>query len=329
MPESHHKRSRIFWGMWVAVLCAEFGLQSGAYAQSTPFSSENSYETGITMPLKEWNPTFKYQGVIKEVLVKEMDTVKAGQVLITQDGREDEIELEADQKLSESPAAVNSAKAALEGRKADLVSKQAEYEAKKSDYERVKKIQEGGGGNDFEVDKAKYEMDAAAAAIDAAKGMVASSEADIEKAQVDQDQAKYKAQHQRAHVEMLKIVAAEDGVVQSVNVRPGDTADPSKPTAPITVVKIDVLQVEFHLPAVQVQKLHKEQTLRVSYDKKNWQDATIKYLAPVALASADGLQTIHMDMPNPEGKAAGQTVIVELPADVVAMRNDLAAAALK
>lgn len=324
MPSAHHKRYRILAGFLGAASLVGVG-STAASAQDVPPLAPvilgTVQETGITMPLKEWTPLFKYQGVIRDVPVKEGEVVKAGQLLLAQDNQEELIELMADQKLATSNAAVASAKAALVGRKADLVSKQAEFEAKKLEYERVKKILDGGGGNNSEVDKAKYEMEATDASIDAARGMIASAEADIEKAHDEQDQAKYKADHQQAHLKLMEIRAQEDGVVLAVNVQPGDAADPNRQTPLITVVKIDLLKVEFHLPAVEAQKLKTGQKLRVSYDHKEWGEATVMPLPPVALAPAGGLQTVHMELSNPNLRAAGQSIYIELPQDIVAQRN--------
>jgi multidrug efflux pump subunit AcrA (membrane-fusion protein) len=332
MPSSHQKRFGVLAGIAATAALAGFAVQP-ATAQNVPLSApvsiETIQETGITMPLKEWSPVFKYQGVIKQVTVKEGDSVIKGQLLLEQETGEDQVELEADQALAKSTAAVDSAKAALVGRKADLISKQAEYGAKKKEYQRVKKILDDGGGNDFEVDKAKYEMEAADAAIDAARGMISSAEADIEKAAADQTQAAYKAKHQLEHLKALQILAQEDGVVQAVNVQPGDAADPNRQTTPITIVKVDVLKVEFHLPAVEAEKLKAGQKLRITYDHKEWDEATITKLPPVGLASANGLTTIHMELPNPKGRIAGQSIYIELPPEIVTVRNDQATAALK
>jgi multidrug resistance efflux pump len=243
--------------------------------------------------------------------------------MIRQEDSEDQIELEADKDLAKSTAAVDSAKAALIGRTADLLSKQAEFKAKQLEYERVKKILDDGGGNNAETEKAKYEMDAAGAEIDAAKGMIDSAQADIKKAEADQGQAKYKAAHQQAHLEMMVLKAPTDAVVQSVNVEPGETVDPnSSKGGCITLVRIDIVQVEFFLPALQAQKLAKGQKLSVSYDQKEWEEATVQYVAPVASAPANGRETIHMDLLNPKMKAAGQVVFIKLPADIAAMRPD-------
>ena len=108
-----------------------------------------------------------------------------------------------------------------------------------------------------------------------------------------------------------------------------DAADPNRQTPLITVVKIDTLKVEFHLPATEAQKLKVGQQLRVKYSHEDWQQATVMPLPPVALAPAGGLQTVHMELPNPNLRAAGQSIYIELPPDIVTQRNQETAAALQ
>ena len=209
---------------------------------------------GTTIPVAETEINFKYPGIIKDVLVKKGDHVKAGQLLITQDDAEDQVELKADQSLAASDAGIKSAEAALKGREADLKSKKADREAKQLEYDRVLKILTDGGSNNWEVDKAKDELESAAAAVDAANGMIQSAQADIDKAKLEKEQAGYKAQHQEEHLKQMRRTAPADAIVQAVNVVPGDSADPNKTTA-VVLEQIDVLEVECHLPAVEAELL--------------------------------------------------------------------------
>jgi multidrug efflux pump subunit AcrA (membrane-fusion protein) len=88
MPSSHHKRYGIVAGIVGAAALGCAGWSAATHAQNVPVvataSAESVLETGITMPLKEWKPVFKYQGVIKSVPVKEGELVKAGALLLDQ-----------------------------------------------------------------------------------------------------------------------------------------------------------------------------------------------------------------------------------------------------
>jgi len=340
MKSKHHRDKKgmhyMFWSRCKHIACLASALAIAALAGTTSRASGESAASpqvivekdGTTLPMAETEINFKYQGIIKDVLVKEGDHVKAGDLLITQDDGEDLVEWEADKSLAASDSAVKSAEAQLVGREADLKSKQADYEAKKSKYEQVLKSFNDGAGNNWEVDQAKDEMASADAAVDAAKGMIESAKAEIEKSKLDKDQARFKALHQEEHLKSMRRTAPTDAIVQAVNVEPGASADPNKGSC-IVLEQIDVLKVEFRLPAMEAAKLNLGQKIRVSYDAKEWEEVTVSFKAPKAIAPMGGWQTIHMLLPNPQMKAAGQAMYIELPAEIAAMRLQNNAAAAK
>ena len=318
---------RVNSGWRMGLLAAGLAVAGASSAGADLVIDKNTQESGSTLPYAQTEIAFKYQGVVKDVFVKEGDHVDKDQPLMGQDTAEDQIEYQADLSVAKSTAAIDSAKAALVARKADVKAKQADLAAKTKEYERVKKVLDSGGSNNWEVDKAQDEMESAAASVDEARAMGDSAAADIAKAQLEQEQAQYKADHQKAHLGQMVRKSPIKAIVLSVTIEPGETVDPAKNTG-ITLVEIDTLKVEFFLPAIQAQKLALKQKLKVSYDGTSWKDAEVSFKAPVALAGAGGLQKIHLLLDNKDDlKAAGQSVVIQLPADIVAMRKSAVAAA--
>ena len=78
--------------------------------------------------------------------------------------------------------------------------------------------------------------------------------------------------------------------------------------------------IELNLPTAMSQLLKPGQVLHVSYDQKNWQDAKVSYLAPMADSSAF-MQAVHLTLENPEGKASGLKIFVELPPELAAAQK--------
>ena len=96
----------------------------------------------------------------------------------------------------------------------------------------------------------------------------------------------------------------------------GEMVDPSKPPV-LVIVQNDPLLVEVPLPVAVSQRLKIGRTLRVTYDKRQWLDATVSFKEPMADPES-GMQRVHLTLPNPEGKDSGLQVYVEVPKDLVA-----------
>ena len=274
-------------------LVALFGMR-------TPSAKADSGATvldGITLPYKEIELRFKYQGLIKEVNVEEGDVLSAGKingkeqkVLVMQDKLEEEAELSAMVKDTSSEVTVDAARATL---------KQKELELQKAEQ-----VHAGGAGSDLELAKAKTDVEVARLSV--------------VKEQQDLDVKRLKVVKQKALLDKFEILNDVDGVVQSVSVHRGEMVDANKPPV-VVVVQNDPLLVQIQLPPGAAKNLKLDRTLRVSYDKKDWAEAKVYYLAPKADA-ASGLQAVKLKLPNPHGTASGAQIYVELPAELAAAK---------
>ena len=216
--------------------------------------------------------------------------VVIGQPLIIQDSVEENFELAAMTLEAESLVTVQAAEANVEQKKLEL--------------QKVQQIHDGGAQNDLELAKAKTDV------------LVAQLQVVKEKQEIEVK--KIKVLKQKELLNKMQLLSPAAGVVQSVGTHVGEMVDPSKPPV-VTIIQNDPLQVEVQLPPTTGQKLKITKVLRVSYDQKVWHDATVYYLAPKADA-ASGLQTIKLNLPNPEGTASGAQIFVEVPADIIAAR---------
>jgi RND family efflux transporter MFP subunit len=244
-----------------------------------------SYEIGNTKPIdgKPRELKFKMAGLIKSVDVKEGDTVKAGQVLMTEDDSEELAELDILTKDANG-ARVEAAQANLEGKTKKLA--------------RIEKIHNDNGGNDAELDEAKTDAKIAELSI-------ASEKQDLEVKRA-------KIVKQKGIIERMKLRCPSDmdGIVQSVELHDGEMGDPTKPA--LRLVNNSSLIIEVTLPTQLSLQMKIGQPMRVSYDRKDWKDAKVSFLAPMAIAGA-GRQLVHLTLPNPEGKVSGLQIYVELP----------------
>lgn len=245
---------------------------------------------GFTQPSERRTLAFEGPGVIAEVLVKEGDPVKVGQVLMKQESRMDRHELEVRRIDAESTVEIEAAR--------------KEYDLRKVQYERKTKAGEG-AFSPSEVEEALITMELA--------------ELKIREAEQKHKQAKVVYERQGVKVALMELPSKIEGVVEKINVDAGEMADPQKPEGAISVVKNDPLWVEVPLlESWQVAKLKPGQVLDVRYriDAPDaWKKAKIIFIAPVADARS-GTQAVRLELPNPDGRASGLDMEVKLPAEL-------------
>jgi RND family efflux transporter MFP subunit len=243
-----------------------------------------SVEVGLTKPadLKPREFQFKTVGLIKSVLVKEGDVIKEGQPLVALDDAEEQAELDILKKdISEIR----------------IKAAETQSTVKKFELAKLQNVARENGGNDLELKKAEAEAELA--------------ELNIVQEKNDLDVKKAKVTKQEIVLSRMTMRSPIAGVVLSVDSHVGEMVDPNKP-AIIKIVNNDPLVVELKLATSVSQRLKVNQSLRVSYDKKDWREARISFLSPMADDTAD-MQIVHLQMANPEGRASGLQVFVELP----------------
>lgn len=282
------KRIAWRWVIGAAVGAAGIGCGQRAFAESPAPSegSDKNVRQAFTLPHKEYKVSFPTIGVIKEVRIKEGDVIKKGDVLMVQDDREEKAELKLlELDVNDYPIQAAEAKRRV-----------AEVEFKAKDN-----LRKGGGGSELEWEHAKAELEVAQVQLEASKQELKQKEAKRDK--------------QAQHVKSMTLVAETDGVVKDLLNDLGSNVDPTKPVA--TVVENNPLMVEVQVSALSSLQLKKGEKLRVSYDKKNWRDASVSFMSPQADAGS-GMRTIRLELPNPDGEPSGLQVFVELTEKLVA-----------
>jgi len=266
----------------------------GATASAATASSpEASQFRGVTKPSEDSNVAFSGPGIVDQVVVTPGKVVKAGEILATEDGREEIAKLNIAKLLADSTKEIEAAQA-------DLASKQVDLKRNEELYADL-----------IAVKKSNSELDAARVAVQIAEIVVKFREESKVKAGLDLAQ-------QQVMVDKKKLISPINGIVAKVDIHPGDGADLTKPA--IEIVQIDPLWVEADLPSTRTNQLKMNQELAVRYlDEDTWQKATITFLTPYANAGSN-TRHVRLTMSNPNGREAGLPVMVQLP------DNDTAAA---
>lgn len=279
----------------MALICSSATAVAVASAQSaapadTGSSAVVATAYAFTQPSEKRTFAFEGPGVIAEVLVKEGDPVTVGQVLMKQESRMDQHELDVRRIDAESTVEIDAAR--------------KEFELRKVQYERKTKAGEG-AFSPSEVEEALITMELA--------------ELKIREAEQKQRQSVSVYERQKVKVELMQLPSKIDGVVEKITVDAGEMADPQKPEGAISVVKNDPLWVEVpQLESWQVARLKRGQELEVRYKidaADAWQKAKVIFISPVADARS-GTQAVRLELPNPDGRAAGLDMDLRLPADL-------------
>ena len=176
--------------------------------------------SGEIKPKRYVNISANVSGRIEQLLIKEGDTVRKGQVL----ARIDSTRIAAGERQSA---------AALEGAKADLARAQADVEVSRLAFERQKKMHADKLVSDQAFEQADAELKMKAAAVEAQRKRITQGEALLAS--------------NRDDLEKTTVVAPMDGVVTSLQKEEGETvigAQSFSPTVIMTVADLSVMEVE-------------------------------------------------------------------------------------
>lgn len=260
-------------------------------AQETPSAADQSLTyTGITKPSEQRGLNFNGPGVVAEVLVKEGDVVKKGQLLARQDDRADQADLKTLQaKLASSDVEIN--------------ADDAQAREKKVEWDQKAKGFKKNVFSDLDVMQAELEY-----TIAMARKEMAMKDKEEKQTEVDAEKVK---------IQLRELRATTDGIVQQINVHEGELAsnDPKGPV--MSIVTNQPLYVEVYMPATVAKSFKVGQKLQVRYTDEHtdqWTNAEIVLLNPVANATtATSSQSVRLQLENTEGMRAGMHVLVKLP----------------
>ena len=258
-----------------------------------PAVERSAVYTGHTAPSEKREQSFDARGVVKELLVKEGDQVKAGQLLARQETEEDEVHLKSLELVANSDLASQAEAAQTEKDRVDL--------KRKAELFRKSAI--------------------SPAELDEAKVTVVIDELKTSKAKEDQQKAKYEVAEQKAKLDEKKLYARIDGVISQISTREGELANSDSQHPALTIVKNDPLYVEVDLPAAIARRLQRQDELEVQYvdegDAGKWRAARVHFIKPEADAQSN-YQHVQLEMPNPQQRSSGLQVKIRLAGSLAA-----------
>jgi HlyD family secretion protein len=198
--------------------------------------------SGEIKPKRYVNISANVSGRIEQLLIKEGDTVRKGQVL----ARIDSTRIAAVERQSA---------AALEGAKADLARAEADLEVSRLAFERTKKMHADKLVSDQAFDQADAELKMKTAAVNAQKKRIIQQDAMLAS--------------NRDDLEKTNVLAPMNGVVTSLPKEEGETvigAQSFSPTVIMTVADLSVMEVEIMVDETDIRNVRIGQAAEVRVD---------------------------------------------------------------
>lgn len=260
-----------------------FSLVFVLFVRGFAFSGE---VVGVTEPVEEVELSFPEAGVIADLLVKEGDVVKKGQVLASLDNRILDVALKIAGVREKSEAGQKSARARLGTKQRRL--------------KELERISKGGGVNTDELSSAAAEVEIA--------------EAELMEADVLANENQLKVDQIRAQIERRILSSPIDGIVEKTfrdaAEAVGGGADPV-----MTVVRLDQLVLVVYVDAGMGGSLEVGKKVKVApVSGENWAMAEVAFVSPVTDASS-GTTRVRLLLDNPQGEhRSGRKYRVEVEA---------------
>ncbi len=251
-PQCHPGRILMAW-LWGCGLVVVWG--------SATLQAEVT--TSFTEPDETIEVACAETGVVARVLVKQGQTVRAGDVLAVLDNAVLEASLRAAETKAKSTA------------KIDLA--QVDVELKKRQKDKLSLVLADGHASTNEIEKAEAEYAASQAQL-----RIAEEESVLNKIEVEQI---------KAQIERRTIRSPVDGLATRVRRRPGEFLSMTEPVI-ATVVRLDQLRVKFYVSTELAERLKTGGECAVSIRGQR-QAAHIDFLSPVTDADSG---TVRMEV---------------------------------
>jgi multidrug efflux pump subunit AcrA (membrane-fusion protein) len=270
-----------------ALIC--FTVASAGFAQQ----GSGLITIGLSEPSEERQLAFSDLGVVDKTNFKEGDTIKAGDIIMTQDAAELQKELEWLELQASSQARVKAAEADLE----------------------VKRIRLGRIDSDIETSTREGRRPAfSASEREEAHIQVIGAEANLQLSREQQQEAALKAAQMRIRIERSRLKSPINGFIRRLNTGVGEVSGPTMQDGACVVVSNDPIRVrvpEVATPLVNMLKPGDEMEVRYLEDK-NWQRAKVVFFDPVGDIGAE-TREFRLELANPSGRESGRRMEVRLP----------------
>lgn len=283
---------------------------------------------------EEWTLAFGVAGTVETVLVSGGATVTAGQVLATLD------DTKANAQIAQAQGAVDAAKARLAGlyaqpRSQDVAAKQALVDAAESALASAREAYSLLVAESLESTVTALELQSKKATVSSAEAQLSvaeanltvarapASNAEIDAAQAAVEQALGGLEAAKVGLDDLKLTSPSDGVVVSMNLKPGMAPPTGAGALPAIVIgNLGSMYVEGALDEADLGDVRTGMPVEVLVDALDGEtlEGTVSYVSSVAVVDGNGVATYAIRVDLPDGAAAlgvGMSVRLQVVTDRV------------
>jgi multidrug efflux pump subunit AcrA (membrane-fusion protein) len=289
MPNTPNRRAALLSA--VAAFCVATGL----HAQSLPPASNDPLViSGMGTSSEQHRVSFEGDpdgtAIVKKVLVKPGDTVKANDPLLIEDTSLLEAQLAADKAAADATGAIEEAVATID--------------AKTKTVESLKNLKLGNYSGKDMID-AQMELDVAKA----------------RKKQAEEERDRYQKIYLRDQVKLdhMTLKSPIDGIVESINLFEGEAVDATgEKQGAVFIISNNPLWVEFHLDTQKALRLAMHDPVNVAFPDKpdQWIKGEVVFLDPNISFTGQN-RMVRVSIPNPQNQPSGLRMWVRLPAKVL------------
>ncbi|HEX2713050.1 MAG TPA: efflux RND transporter periplasmic adaptor subunit [Candidatus Acidoferrales bacterium] len=259
-------------------------------------------------------------GKITEIVVKEGDVVKRGDVLLRLENIQPTADVEAQRAgVSSAEEGVNSAEANFRAAQADLVQRQADLERAKFDWDRAQSLYKEGLIPKADYDARKSAYDGASAAVDSIKARLQQLRAELERSRAIFDQNRAMLNRTRDVLRKTTYTAPIGGVVTYIAVRVGENVVPGIQNSPgsylMTISDMSVVTAEVKVDETDIVNVKGGQASDVTIDAMPGKTFTghVTEVGTQAVLRTSGLATTQTTASTQEAKDFKVVVTLDSP----------------
>ena len=263
-------------------------------------------------------------GKITQIVVKEGDHVKKGDVLLRLENIQQSADVEA-QRAGEnsSAAAIQSSDASYRSAQADLTQRKADLERAKFDWERAQSLYKDGLIPKSDYDARKSAHDGAVAAVEAANGRLQQARAELDRSRSQLDQTRATMVRLRDVLRKTTYTAPINGVVSFLPVRLGENVVPGIQNASgsflMTLSDMSVVTAEVKVDETDIVSVRNGQEADVTIDAMPGKifKGQVTEVGTQAVLRTSGLATTQTTASTQEAKDFKVVVTLNNPPDNV------------
>jgi HlyD family secretion protein len=210
-------------------------------------------------------------GKITDIVVKEGDHVKRGDILLHLENIQPAADVQAQEaSISSTEAGMRVAAASYDSAVATLAQRQADLEKAKFDWQRTQELYKSQLISKQEFDANKATFDSASAALTAAKAQVEQARAARDQARENMSQNQAVLKHTKDILRKTTYTAPIDGIVSYIAVRVGENVVPGIQNAVgsnlMTISDMSIVTAEVKVDETDITNVREDQPAEVTID---------------------------------------------------------------